>query len=98
MEDVDTIDPILNSVLNHETQKTGGRVLIRVGDRDIDFSPAFTIYLATRDPTCQFTPALCSRVTFVNCMSMCFFSLVLIFCRFVLLLIVIFSFSCYILL
>lgn len=32
VQDVEKIDPILNSVLNKETYKTGGRVLIRVGD------------------------------------------------------------------
>lgn len=41
-------------------------VLIRLGDQDIDFSPAFTIILATRDPTANFAPDICSRVTFVN--------------------------------
>ena len=30
--DVEKIDPILNSVLNKEVQKIGGRILIRVGD------------------------------------------------------------------
>jgi dynein heavy chain 1 len=32
VQDVEKIDPILNSVLNKELHKTGGRVLIRVGD------------------------------------------------------------------
>ena len=32
VQDVEKIDPILNSVLNKEIYKTGGRVLIRVGD------------------------------------------------------------------
>lgn len=32
VQDVEKIDPILNSVLNKETFKTGGRVLMRVGD------------------------------------------------------------------
>ncbi len=41
-------------------------MLIRLGDQDIDFSPAFTIYMSTRDPTAHFTPDLCSRVTLVN--------------------------------
>eukprot|EP00923_Selenidium_pygospionis_P010873 GHVN01019032.1.p1 GENE.GHVN01019032.1~~GHVN01019032.1.p1 ORF type:complete len:2863 (-),score=448.94 GHVN01019032.1:301-8082(-) len=66
VQDVDKVDPILNSVLNQETHKQGGRVLITVGEADIDFSPAFTMFLTTRDPTMQFTPDLCSRVTFVN--------------------------------
>lgn len=66
MEDVESIDPILNPVLNKEVHKTGGRVLVTLGDREIDFSPAFSIFLSTRDPACQFAPDLCSRVTFVN--------------------------------
>eukprot|EP00931_Biecheleriopsis_adriatica_P034702 TRINITY_DN20021_c0_g5_i1.p1 TRINITY_DN20021_c0_g5~~TRINITY_DN20021_c0_g5_i1.p1 ORF type:complete len:4603 (-),score=1119.02 TRINITY_DN20021_c0_g5_i1:34-13842(-) len=64
--DVDKVDPILNNVLNKETHKSGPRVLISLGDQDIDFSPAFEMYMCTRDSTAQFTPDLCSRVTFVN--------------------------------
>ena len=66
VHDVESIDPVLNPVLNKETRKAGGRNLIRLGDQDIDFSPTFIIFLATRDPTAHFTPDLCSRVTFVN--------------------------------
>lgn len=66
VEDVESIDPVLNPVLNKEIRKTGGRVLITLGDQDVDFSPSFVIFLATRDPTAHFTPDLCSRVTFVN--------------------------------
>jgi len=40
--------------------------LIRVGDKEIDFIDSFTLYMVTRDPNANFTPDLCSRVTFVN--------------------------------
>ena len=66
VEDVENIDPILNSVLNREITRTGGRVMITLGDKEIDFSPSFTIFLSTRDPNAFFTPDLCSRVTLVN--------------------------------
>jgi dynein heavy chain 1 len=66
VQDVENIDPVVNPVLNKEIYKKGGRVLIRLGDQDIDFSPTFVIFLVTRDPTAHFTPDLCSRVTFVN--------------------------------
>ncbi|CAD8134930.1 unnamed protein product [Paramecium octaurelia] len=66
VQDVEKVDPILNSVLNNETYKTGGRVLIRVGNQEIDFSQGFTMFMITRDSTARFTPDLCSRVTFVN--------------------------------
>ena len=61
-QDVESYDPILNPVLNREVRRTGGRVLITLGDQDIDLSPSFTIFLSTRDPSvsveysCGFSP------------------------------------------
>ncbi|KAL9108457.1 MAG: hypothetical protein Q9227_006791 [Pyrenula ochraceoflavens] len=66
IQDAEHLDPILNHVLNKEYQKTGGRVLIQLGKQEIDFSPAFKLYLSTRDPSAQFPPDICSRTTFVN--------------------------------
>ncbi|KAF5301350.1 hypothetical protein FQA39_LY10748 [Lamprigera yunnana] len=66
VQDVENYDPILNPVLNKELRRTGGRVLITLGDQDIDLSPSFVIFLSTRDPTVEFPPDICSRVTFVN--------------------------------
>ncbi|SAL98745.1 hypothetical protein [Absidia glauca] len=66
IQDVEHLDPILNPVLNKELRRTGGRVLIRLGSQDIDFSPSFTLFLSTRDPSVNFAPDICSRVTFVN--------------------------------
>lgn len=66
IQDAEHLDPVLNHVLNKEYQKTGGRVLIQLGKQQIDFSPAFELYLATRDPSATFAPDICSRTTFVN--------------------------------
>ena len=66
VNDVESVDPILNPILNKELQKTGGRILIRLGSEDIDFSPKFFIILTTRNPSARFAPDLCSRVTLVN--------------------------------
>jgi dynein heavy chain 1, cytosolic len=66
IQDAEYLDPVLNHVLNKEYQKTGGRVLIQLGKQEIDFSPAFKIYLSTRDPSATFAPDVCSRTTFVN--------------------------------
>lgn len=66
VQDVEKVDPILNSVLNKEVYQTGGRVLIRVGDQEIDFNQDFSMYMITRDSHAKFTPDLCSRVTFIN--------------------------------
>ena len=66
VQDVEKIDPILNSVLNKEVLKQGGRTLIRVGDHEIDFNENFRLFMITRDANARFTPDICSRVTFVN--------------------------------
>ncbi|EER38945.1 dynein heavy chain [Histoplasma capsulatum H143] len=66
IQDAEYLDPILNHVLNKEYQKTGGRVLIQLGRQEIDFSPAFKLFLSTRDPSATFAPDICSRTTFVN--------------------------------
>lgn len=66
INDVETVDPVLNPILNKELQKTGGRTLIRLGNEDIDFSPKFFLVLTTRNPLAHFAPDLCSRVTMIN--------------------------------
>eukprot|EP00727_Mastigamoeba_balamuthi_P010917 m51a1_g6448 putative cytoplasmic dynein 1 heavy chain 1 (4576) ;mRNA; r:416422-430644 len=66
VNDAERLDPVLNPVLNREVHKRGGRVLVKLGDNEVDFSPSFKAFLVTRDPTAHFTPDLCSRVTLVN--------------------------------
>ena len=50
---MESYDPILNPVLDREVRKTGGRVLITLGNKDIELSPyaSFTIFLSTKDPS-----------------------------------------------
>jgi len=66
VENVESIDPVLNPVLNREIQRTGGRSLVRIGTEDVDYSPKFSIILTTKNPAVKLTPDLCSRVTLVN--------------------------------
>lgn len=66
IQDVERLDPILNPILNRELRRTGGRVLVRLGNQDIDFSPAFTLFLSTRDSSIDFPADISSRVTFAN--------------------------------
>merc|ERR1711871_1312178 len=66
VQDVESLDPILNPILNRETSKNGPRTLIRIGENEVDYSPAFQIFMSTRNPIANFAPDICSRVTFVN--------------------------------
>jgi dynein heavy chain 1 len=49
VQDVEKIDPFLNSVLNKEVYKKGGRVLMRVGDQEVEYFDTFKMYMITRD-------------------------------------------------
>ncbi|CAF1453141.1 unnamed protein product, partial [Rotaria magnacalcarata] len=66
IHDAENFDPLINPVLNRDLRRTSGRVLISIGDKDIDFSPTFRMFLFTRDADADFGPDICSRVTFVN--------------------------------
>ncbi|CAF4574901.1 unnamed protein product [Rotaria sp. Silwood1] len=66
IHDAENFDPLINPVLNRDLRRTSGRVLITIGDKDIDFSPTFRMFLFTRDSDAEFGPDICSRVTFVN--------------------------------
>ena len=67
VENVESIDPIMNPILNKELQRTGGRTLVRIGTEEVDYSPKFNIILSTKNPAVHLTPDLCSRVTLVVC-------------------------------
>ena len=66
VQDVEKIDPIMNSLQDKEIHRQGGRNLIRIRDKEIDFSFTFNMFMVNRDSSCHFTPDLCSRVTFLN--------------------------------
>lgn len=66
VRDAEYFNPIINPVLNRETRKIGGRVMIKLGQQEIDFSPMFKLFLLTKNSGAEFPPEICSRVTFVN--------------------------------
>jgi dynein heavy chain 1 len=95
LTDAEAVDPMLNSLLNCEVNRSGmgtdratagrstgvtassvsanasassstSRVIIRLGDAEVDLSPSFAMYLFTRDSSARFTPDIMSRVTLVN--------------------------------
>lgn len=49
IHDAENFDPLINPVLIRDLRRTAGRVLITIGDKDIDFSPTFRMFLFTRD-------------------------------------------------
>ncbi|WFD35587.1 hypothetical protein MCUN1_002443 [Malassezia cuniculi] len=66
VQDAEHFDPILLPVLNHELRRTGGRVLVRVGKLEVDYTPTFRLFLTTKDPNILLPPGVSSRVAVVN--------------------------------
>merc|ERR1712100_125910 len=66
-EDVgEQLDPSIEPVLARATFKQGGRVLIHLGDSDIDYDPNFRFYMTTRMPNPHYLPEVCIKVTVIN--------------------------------
>ncbi|XP_012946583.1 dynein heavy chain 6, axonemal-like [Aplysia californica] len=67
MEDVgDTLDPALEPVLLKQTFIQGGRLLIRLGDSDIDYDKNFKFYMTSKMSNPHYLPEVCIKVTIIN--------------------------------
>jgi len=62
----EALDPALEPVLQKQTFKQSGRLMIRLGDTDIDYSPQFSLYITTKLPNPHYPPEICVKVTVVN--------------------------------
>lgn len=74
LTDAEAGDPVLNPILNRETfssssaggGNSSGRVMVRIGENEVDLSPSFAMFLFTKDPQPTLSADLASRVTLVN--------------------------------
>ncbi|KAG6586851.1 Dynein heavy chain [Phytophthora cinnamomi] len=67
IEDIDeTLEPSLEPILQKAIYKQGGRVLIRLGDSDVDYDPAFKLFLTTKLPNPHYLPEVYIKVTVIN--------------------------------
>lgn len=67
LEDVgETVDPALEPILMKQTFIKGGRLLIRLGDSDIDYDKNFKFYITTKLPNPHYMPEVAIKVTLIN--------------------------------
>jgi dynein heavy chain len=67
LEDVgEQIEPALEPVLQKATFKQGSRLLIRLGDTDVDYDANFRLYMTTKLPNPHYLPEVCIKVTLIN--------------------------------
>ncbi|XP_036080207.1 dynein heavy chain 6, axonemal isoform X2 [Rousettus aegyptiacus] len=60
------LDPALEPILLKQTFISGGRLLIRLGDSDIDYDKNFRFYMTTKLPNPHYLPEVCIKVTIIN--------------------------------
>ena len=62
----ETLDPALEPVLLKQTFMQGGRLLIRLGDSDIEYDKNFKFYMTTKMSNPHYLPEVCIKVTIIN--------------------------------
>jgi dynein heavy chain len=65
----ETIDPVLDTVLQKQTFKQGGRTVIKVGDNVVEYSPDFRFYITTKLRNPHYSPEISVKVTLLNFMA-----------------------------
>jgi dynein heavy chain len=67
LEDLsEQMEPALEPVLQKATFKVGNRLLIRLGDSDVDYDSLFRLYMTTKMPNPHYLPEVCIKVTLIN--------------------------------
>ncbi|XP_073510575.1 dynein axonemal heavy chain 2 isoform X2 [Phyllobates terribilis] len=60
------LDPSLTPILNKSVTKIGGKLQIRLGDKDVVYNPEFRFYITTKLSNPHYTPEISSQTTIVN--------------------------------
>merc|ERR1711871_220890 len=63
---LEEIDPALEPVLAKSLLKIGNRVVMRIGDKELDYSPDFKLYITTKLGNPHYTPEISTKATVVN--------------------------------
>ncbi|XP_062072422.1 dynein axonemal heavy chain 2 isoform X1 [Lepus europaeus] len=60
------LDPSLNPVLNRSVSRIGGRLLMRIGDKEVEYNPNFRFYITTKLSNPHYSPETSAKTTIVN--------------------------------
>uniref|UniRef100_A0A8D0HGT5 Dynein axonemal heavy chain 2 n=1 Tax=Sphenodon punctatus TaxID=8508 RepID=A0A8D0HGT5_SPHPU len=60
------LDPSLSPILNKSLTKVGGRLLLRLADKEVEYHEDFRFYLTTKLSNPHYTPETSSKTTIVN--------------------------------
>ncbi|XP_076026906.1 dynein axonemal heavy chain 2 [Genypterus blacodes] len=60
------LEPSLNPILNKSLTRIGSRLLLKLGDKEVEYSPEFRLYIATNLSNPHYTPEISTKTTIVN--------------------------------
>ena len=60
------LDPSLQPILNKAYTKVGGRLLLRLGDKEIEWNPDFRFYITTKMSNPHYPPEISTKVSIIN--------------------------------
>ncbi|XP_074478915.1 dynein axonemal heavy chain 2 [Sebastes fasciatus] len=60
------LDPSLNPILNKSLTRIGGRLLLKLGDKEVEYNPEFRFYITTKLSNPHYTPETSTKTTIVN--------------------------------
>ncbi|KAK3546101.1 hypothetical protein QTP70_022875 [Hemibagrus guttatus] len=60
------LDPSLAPILNKSLTHVGGRLLMKLGDKEVEYNPEFRFYITTKLSNPNYTPEISSKTTIVN--------------------------------
>jgi dynein heavy chain len=60
------LDPSLGPILNKSLIKQGNRLLIRLGDKEVEYNPDFKFYITTKLGNPHYTPEISTKTAIVN--------------------------------
>ncbi|KAM6949562.1 LOW QUALITY PROTEIN: dynein axonemal heavy chain 2 [Aplochiton taeniatus] len=60
------LDPSLAPILNKSLTRVGGRLLIKLGDKEVEYNPEFRFYITTKLSNPHYTPETSTKTTIVN--------------------------------
>jgi len=66
IQEVDGIESMLVPILRKDLMQQGPRQVVQIGEKSVDYNPAFRLFMTTRDQFVQIPPNICDLVTIVN--------------------------------
>uniref|UniRef100_Q9P225-2 Isoform 2 of Dynein axonemal heavy chain 2 n=2 Tax=Homo sapiens TaxID=9606 RepID=Q9P225-2 len=60
------LDPTLNPMLNKSVARIGGRLLMRIGDKEVEYNTNFRFYITTKLSNPHYSPETSAKTTIVN--------------------------------